>query len=298
MISGQATPVLQQCITCFACNELCPQKANPFDLIASLQEKYSTFLTPEVASTEETKHIFSHELKTYPRSPRIMTTCTFARTHPHLIEGEIYNLPKVDGKPYSCWMLFNHWGAASIQHKHIDELVVRLALTEAREVICFHDDCYATLAVIAPEIGIEVPFRPVHLSEYLVEHLQANRSRINSLDINIAYQRPCASRYTPDKERFIDHMFDILGAKRVERRYDRQNALCCASIQLLLGNGDPEPAQERNILDALENEALAIVCLCPMCMNNLSVVAAKYNLPVIFLGDLARMALGEIPLLF
>jgi heterodisulfide reductase subunit C len=40
MMAGQQTPVLRQCTTCYACNEICPQKANPFDLIAQLQEQY------------------------------------------------------------------------------------------------------------------------------------------------------------------------------------------------------------------------------------------------------------------
>ena len=294
MIAGQQTPVLKQCITCFACNEFCPQKANPFELIASLQEKHLTFISPEIATVEEAKYVFSHELKNYPKAERVMTTCTFGKTHPHLLEGELYNLPRVDGKPYNCWMLFSHWGARSIHQKHIAELVERLATTGAKEVICFHDDCYATLAALAPEFGIEVPFRPIHLAEYLVEYLSVNRNRIKPLNIDIAYQRPCASRYTPEKEHFVDELFELVGVHRVERTFDRKNALCCASIQLLLGNGDPQPAQEKNIIDAKSSGAQAMVCLCPMCSNNLSQIASAHDMPLVFLGDIARMALGEI----
>ncbi len=298
MIAGKQTPVLNRCITCFACNELCPQNANPFDLIATLQEKYHTFLSREVAETEEAKYIFSRELKDYPRADQVMTTCVFQKTHDHLIKGELYDLPRVDGKPYNCWMLFSHWGAQSVHHRHIAELVERLAMTGAKKVICFHDDCYNTLAVLAPEIGIEIPFRLIHLSEYLAEYLYVNKKRIKSLDIDIAYQRPCASRFTPEKEHFVDELFELAGVRRVERSYDREKALCCASIQLLLQNGDPRPAQEKNILDAQNNGAQAMVCLCPMCSNNLSEVATAHNMPLIFLGDIARMALGEIEVPF
>jgi len=296
MIDGKSTPALGQCITCYACNEVCPQNANPFDLIAALQEKHHTFASEEVISSEEAKYAFTGELKGYPRTERVMTTCVFAKTDSDLIQGALYELPRVGGKPYFCWLLFSHWGAESIQRKHASELVNRLAMTGAKEIVCFHDDCYAMLATLAPEYGIKVPFRPIHLSEYLVEYLQSNRNRIKCLNIDIAYQRPCASRHTPQKEHFIDELFELVGVRRVSRTYDREKALCCASIKLLLGNGDPRADQERNILDAKESGAQAMVCLCPMCMHNLSSVAKEYRMPIIFLGDLVRMALGEIEL--
>ena len=39
-----------------------------------------------------------------------------------------------------------------------------------------------------------------------------------------------------------------------------------------------------------------MVCLCPMCCDSLAPAAGAQHLPVIFLGDIARMALGEIAL--
>jgi Fe-S oxidoreductase len=294
MINGEQTPVLKKCITCYACNEICPKNANPFDLIASLQENYHTFISEEDAQNTEAKYAFAGDLKSCPQADRVMTTCVFQKTDSHLIQGELYELPTIGGKPYFCWVLFGHSGAQSIQEKHAKEMVDRLALTGAKEVVCFHDDCYAMLSKLAPEYGITVPFRPIHLAEYLAQYLKANKDRIKPLNIEIAYQRPCASRHTPEKEHFIDELFDLSGVKRVQRTYDRKKALCCAGIKLMLGNGDPRPDQEKNILDAKENGAHAIVCLCPMCIHSLSGVAGENHMPLIFIGDIARMALGEI----
>lgn len=296
MIDGKESPVLSQCITCFACNEICPQDANPFDLIAELQERYHTFITDETARIEEGKYVFAKALKGSPRADRVMSTCVFEKTDVYLIQGEIYDLPRVDGKPYFCWMLFSHWGAESIQRKHAQELVDRLAMTGAKEIICFHDDCYAMLATLAPKYGVSVPFRPVHLSEYLVGYLRSNEHRIKKLNLDVAYQRPCASRHTPGKEHYIDELFELVGARRVQREYDREKALCCASIKLLLGNGDPLPDQQKNVNDAKSNGAQLMACLCPMCIHNLSSVASEHDIPLVFLGDLARMALGEMPI--
>lgn len=294
MMEGKHVPVLDKCITCYACNEICPQGANPFDMIAQLQEKHHTPVSEETVNSNEAQYIFTHELKDYPQAERVMSICVFGKTDANLIEGQLYDLPRVGGKPYFCWVLFSHMGGESIQKKHAQEFVDRLAMTGAKEIICFHDDCYAMLARLAPDYGIKVPFRPVHLSEYLVEYLRANKDRINPLNIDIAYQRPCASRHTPEKEHFVDQLFELAGVRRVERIYDREKALCCAGAKLLLGIGDPTPDQEKNILDAKNAGAKAVVCLCPMCMRSLSSIADKHDVPLIFLGDIARMALGEV----
>jgi Fe-S oxidoreductase len=294
MIEGEHTPVLDQCITCYACNEICPQDANPFDLLAELQEKYHSLSSAEFAQANEARYSFDKPLTGFPLADRVMSVCVFGKTDADLIQGELYNLPRVGGKPYFCWVLFSHLGAESIQKKRAREFVDRLALTGAKEVVCFHDDCYAMLARLAPDYGIEVPFRPVHLAEYLVDYLKANKARIKPLEIDVAYQRPCASRHTPEKEHFIDELFELVGARRVERNFDRKNALCCSGIKMMIGKGDPRPDQEKNILDAKTAGARALVCLCPMCMQSLAAVAKEHDLPPIFIGDLARMALGEI----
>ena len=294
MIEGGKTPGLERCITCYACNEICPPGANPFDLIAELQEKHHSLASAESARVSEARYAFDKTLTDFPRAERIMSVCVFGKTEANLIQGELYDLPRVGGKPYFCWVLFSHLGAESIQRKHARELVDRLTLTGAREVVCFHDDCYAMLARLAPDYGIKVPFRPVHLAEHLLGHLQANAERTQPLNIDVAYQRPCASRLTPEKEHFIDELFELVGARRLERAFDREQARCCAGIKMMLGKGDPRPDQEKNIRDAKKAGAGAMVCLCPMCMRALSAVAKEHDLPLIFIGDLARMALGEI----
>ncbi len=293
MMAGTHTPAVDQCITCYACNEKCPENANPFDLIATLQEKHAR-VPRESIDALEAGYEFTGTLNPTPPVDRIMSECVFGKTDAHLLQGELYDLPRVGGRPYFCYVLFSHACAESIQRKHAKAFVDRLALSGAKEVVCFHDDCYAMLAKLAPDYGIDVPFRPIHLSEYLVEYLGSNKDRIKPLNMKIAYQRPCASRHTPEKEHFIDELFELAGVKRVERTYDRKNALCCAGVKLMLNMGDPKPDQEKNILDAKNAGATAMVMLCPICMHSLSGVAAEHNMQVIFLGDIARMALGEI----
>lgn len=295
MMAGEHTPAVDQCITCYACNEICPKDAEPFYLIAGLQEKFQR-VAPETLVAAEARYVFDGSLKNLPDAHRIMSTCVFAKTDGHLIQGQLYDMPQVGGKPFFCWVMFSHMGGESIQRKHAAEFVNRLAATGAKEIVCFHDDCYAMLAGVAPKYGIPVPFKPIHLSEYLVEYLTARKGQLRPLNIKAAYQRPCASRLTPEKEHFIDKVFDLCGVTRVDRAYDRENAMCCAAVKWMLGMDDPRPDQEKNVRDATDADAKAMVCLCPMCMHSLDGPAREKNLPLIFLGDMARMALGEISL--
>ncbi len=292
--NGEHAEILDKCITCYACNEICPNDANPFDLVAQLQEKYQTPVSANTVVQMEQRYIFDGELKDLPKADRIMSLCVFSKSDAHLMQGELYDLPTVAGKPFFCWVMFSHMSAESIQRKHAQTFVDRLAMTGAKEVVCFHDDCYSMLAKLAPDYGIEVPFRPIHLSEYLVEYLKENSSRVKKLNIDIAYNRPCASRFTPEKENYIDELFELVGANRVEREYDREKAMCCASSKMMLTGADPKPDQEKNFDDAIQAGAKAMVCLCPVCMHSFSMTAQEQSFPMLFVGDLARMALGEI----
>ena len=65
MMDGERTPVVDQCIACYACNEYCPQDARPFDLIAELQEKYGV-VPRERIEEAEARLSFSGELRGVP----------------------------------------------------------------------------------------------------------------------------------------------------------------------------------------------------------------------------------------
>jgi heterodisulfide reductase subunit B len=93
----------------------------------------------------------------------------------------------------------------------------------------------------------------------------------------------------------LDETFELLGVERVARRYDRESALCCGG---LFSRIDPErikPTMAKNIQDALEAGAEAMVFLCPLCMGALAKPAREQGLKPVFITQLARMALGEVP---
>jgi len=178
-------------------------------------------------------------------------------------------------------------------------MVDNLAKSGAKEIVFVHDDCYAALKGIAPECGINVPFRPVHVFEYLRDYLKENKSKVRKLNMKVAYQRPCASRYTPEKDYLVDEIFDAIGVERVKRQYDGINAVCCGvevagpGLKLFPRGKNFEPFQEKNIKDAKDHGAEAMVYLCPMCFATLDKKVRDAGMKNYMITDICRLALGE-----
>jgi Fe-S oxidoreductase len=297
LIAGRSAPILSSCITCFACNEYCPTQARPFDLILERQEQFGSLgIAADSIAADEARYTATSQLRVPENAGTVFSVCVFASTDGDLVQGRLFEtLPTVRGRHFFCFILFDHLGAGSVTRRHAQGFVDHLAATGAEEVILLHDDCYGMLVDRCPQFGIEVPFRPVHLVEYLQRYLEEHRNEINPLGLRVAYQRPCSSRMSPGKEQSVDAVLDLIGVDRVERRYDREDCLCCG---MLVGMFNAELGTEirrRNVDDAVEAGAQAMGYLCPMCRRGLGDEAKGRGLENYHIIELVRMALGEMP---
>jgi Fe-S oxidoreductase len=183
----------------------------------------------------------------------------------------------------------------SLTREHAAGFIENLTGLGRDTIIFAHDDCYVMAAVLAPAYGIEVPFAAVCLADWLAQALAKRRHGLLKLDKKAAFQRSCISRLAPWTDRCIDAVFELAGVERLQRCYDRMNALCCG---IGLTEKLPEAATDmvaRNIADALEYGAEAMVFGCPSCYAFMSQACMAVGLAPIFISDLARMAMGEIP---
>jgi ferredoxin len=298
LIESGVAGILRECVTCMACNEYCTKAANPYDLILHLQEEKGILPIPE-----ERLKVLPNVEKTPGQVTRgdankpALSLCVLKNRLPEgAFQGQIFDgLTIVDGGEYFCYILFLHAARESYFRKNVPKFIDSLANLGKEEVVLLHDDCYATATTKAKEYGIKVPFRPVHIIEYLLNYIKAHPDRITKLNGKIAYQRPCISRYTPEKEPMLDELFELIGVRRVPRKYDRQDALCCGGLYI---EKDPERGmklQDKNITDAIGYGAEAMVILCPVCWSRLSQPCRERGLPPVYLTNLCRMALGEMP---
>lgn len=298
LIDGEPTPVTAECITCAACNMFCPEGANPFDLINDRQEETGTFRTKEqslgmmgMASQMPSKIIEGDQKRP------VMNLCSVGNLLPGVVEGRLFDgITLLSGGDYFCYIGWIHLGRPSMVRDNAKTFVDNLKKTGAEEIICYHDDCYALLTNKAEELKIEVPFRPIHIIEYLRDYVKVHKDEVKKLNIKIAYQQPCASRYTFDKDSILDELFDLIGVERVERKYDRMGALCCTGAMGAMADVSREVVIEwrmKNVMDAKDAGAEAMVFLCPLCVLALRSSSKGEGLEPYILSNLVRLSFGE-----
>lgn len=296
---GEKTEVLEACITCMACNEFCPQGANPYDLILQAQERHRICMIPPEAVSVIEQTLAGQPTEVIPGDPArpALCVCTMERGCPPdmLTSSLLSGMTIARGGDFFSRVVYLHTGMESAVRRHAAACIDSLAALGHEEVVFLHSDCYVLAAHKAPEYGIAVPFQPVHIAAYLHRVLQERRDEIQPLGRSVAMQRPCIHRYAPELEPQVDALLERAGARRVERRFDRRDALCCG---LGMGSTDTARTQDlarRNIADSLEHQAEAMVFVCPGCYVSLGAACDAQGLHAIFLTDLCRMAIGELP---
>jgi Fe-S oxidoreductase len=272
---------------------VCPTKANPFDLLNERQEETGALGIPEQAMQNFSK---LHGLPTVIKKGRegmpVMNICIVGDMVRELLDNPLFEgLTLVEGADYFCTVGYIHLGKPSPVRKEAKRFIDKLAALGAEEIVCFHDDCYTMLTTLADEFGLEVPFRPVHIFEYLYRELEKRKDKVRKLGIRIAYQSPCASRYTPEKEIYLDRILQLIGAERPPRKYEGLLALCCGAPLMARDRDRAAEVKKWNIDDAKGVGAEAMVFLCPMCYLNLRKLCKDDAINPIFITELCRKAL-------
>ncbi|MFC1821438.1 heterodisulfide reductase-related iron-sulfur binding cluster [Thermodesulfobacteriota bacterium] len=296
LIEGKPTRVISECISCMGCDEICPEKANPFSLIIRRQEEQGEANRfKQIRRNMEAAYGIPSEIQKGVEGGPTIDVCTVYPIIPNLFEGILFeDATFLRGGDYFCGIGFYHIGMASKVEEKAATVVKKVAETGVKEVICYHDDCYTLFKVIAPDLGVKVPFHPVSWPEFLYRRIKELENRIRPIDKTVAYQRPCASRYTPEKDTFVDEIFDLIGATRPSRSYERLQSLCCGGAIVPRDREMANGIKHRNLGDAKAAGAEIMVTLCPLCFANLRKRAPEHDLSIMTLSDLCRAALGEL----
>jgi Fe-S oxidoreductase len=301
MIDDKESRVLGECITCFACDEYCPYNSHPFDLIMELQEKYNTLefdpgFVPRLIKMYEPHKDFKKWDGIDPNIPTL-NKCAFIKTHDVNMKGVLFdNLQYVGGRDFFCNLMYHHVGKDSITKERGINLIQNIEKQGIREMLCFHDECYGFYASYCPRNNIELPdgFKATHIFEYIYNYLKDHQSEIQKLNLKGAYQRNCSNRFIPEIEVYVDKICNLIGLERVEREYDRENALCCGGTLSMLGKKKlMRETQNKNIKDMIDHGAEVCFYNCPMCMETMGSKAERKGVKNYLLTDLVRLALGE-----
>jgi len=295
LLEGGTPEIVTACVTCVACNQFCPTEAHPFDLILQRQEETGALRIPE-QNTQLFRNMPNAPSQVIPgkEGKPALSLCCVGDLLPGLFEGPLFEgLTVLKGGDFFCNVGWVHLGAATPVREGARRFVDNLAPHGVSGIVFYHDDCYALAASMLRDFGIEPPFRPMHLIEYLLEQVKERAEKVRPLGLKVAYQQPCASRYTPWKDAWLDELFGLLGVERVERRYDRESALCCGSPLMPRDRERAQSIKQRNVDDAVEAGAEAMIYLCPLCTLNLRKTAEAGGLQNLHLIELVKRALEE-----
>jgi len=298
LIKNGNSRVLSECVTCFACDEYCPYGSHPFDLIVELQEKYNSLnIDPKILNNIIKQMEPPEELRIKEIDPDkpVFHKCTFSRMNEEEMKGQMFeNLQYISGRAFFCNLEYHHLARDSIIRERLPIIMENIKKHGIKELICWHDECYGLWTSYCQRNNIEVPFKPIHIYEYVYNYLKDHESEITKLNIKIAYQRSCSNRFIPETDEWVDKICNLIGVERVPRKYDRENALCCAGAFSWFGKGDLiRPTHNKNVDDMVNYGAEACIYTCPMCKEVLGSKVERKGLKNYLLSDLARMALGE-----
>ena len=299
MIKGEDSFVLHECVTCYACEEYCKRGNHPFYLITDLQEKRGILPIPKPLVTQAVNMTIPtrRDIPFFGGAMEPVISLGVFPAYVDSIKGKLFEgVSIILGRYFFCQLMYLHFGNPSVIRERLPGIIENIAKHDFKEVVFFHDECYSTFTSYAPAYGIEVPFKPIHLFDYLYNKLREHEDEIKPLNVKVAYQRNCSTRLAPKKDHFLDDIFSLIGADRVARRYDRENALCCAGT--IRGQQRYDlfvDVQKRNVEDMANAGVEYCVFNCPACWDSLSEAVAKKGIKPIMMHDLCKLALGEKP---
>jgi hypothetical protein len=302
LIEGKEADILNKCITCVACNNYCPTGADPSNLIFKMQEKIGTCpiavvgkpVLDEMAKGLEGRGEPGQLIEGDPDKPVLsFDSFQFGQFPEGTLDSMLFKgMTVVRGSEYMSLVGCVHMGGESFSEKYAQNVVDKLA-SLGKDILYIHNEGYILAHVKAKELGITVPFKYMHLFEYLRDYLRDNPSSITKLSKKVAYHANCATRWIPEQDPFLDEIFQLVGVERVPRQYEGLNAVCCTGPII---NTDRELAvniQENNVKDAIDCGADAMITICPICDAVMRRPTSRLGLPKIFITDLCRIALGE-----
>jgi len=300
MLQGEDSRVLVDCLTCYACEEYCPYGNHPFYQIVDLQEKKGILPAPAPIIKQQITMMQpkGNIQRTQIKSP-VVDMCAFPMLS-GCIRGSLFQgTSTISGIDTFCNIMWLHFAKNSVIRKRVPEVIDTiqnnfLKPNNIHELICFHDECYGTFTQLAPAFGIDVPFTPIHLFDYLNRRLDELKTNIRPINEKIAYQRPCSNRLVPESDQWLDELFRKIGAERVDREYDRQNSLCCGGVPRAQQRDElADDIQKRNLDDMQRFGVKYCVFNCPFCMFTLGEEVSARGIMPILVSDLCQTALGQ-----
>ncbi len=326
LIESGASPVLDRCTGCMACNTICPQDANPHTLIVKAWgARYREQGLPSAAhlalpyqkrnlhtigrqAMPEDERVLVRQWEENWRNPPDCDTMIYAGCNmmllPFILDSPLYaDIPIFGGLELCCGEPFYRmgcWEAATAAAANVRDEFQRMGL---KKIIVPCLACYHLFNIVYPQVlGIPLDVEVVSMEAWLCERVAAGKIQFSPLNKTVALHDNCWPKASGDVLfDKVRELLGLLGVTVVEMDHARENALCCGMcaaaaryrLRDIMGTA-------KRLLNELEQAPAEWgVEYCGGCTWLLSLVnqavLSRYRKPRYHLLELVQMAAGETP---
>ena len=315
--------VVRKCTSCFSCNFICAQKANPAQRILKIWNEKGNkegfpirakHFTPDCDPNfrthvldglpEDEKGLVALWSDTSPCDEIFFPGCNII-TSPYLTKTKLLDKMNIRGGLNLCCGEMYYRTA---QFEMVEKTAKRL--NQWREKLKFKKmiiPCTAGLNMftnVLPRFGFNLDFKIEHFLSILLSRFENRELEIkSSLNMTVTVQDSCHGKFFGND--FMDvprKLLEIIGADVIEQEHCKQNVLCCG-----IGGGFSQPSAYhpvamtlstlKNLHSAKKSGAKALAVYCAGCLQMLSVgqLLLPSTMKIYHLLELIQMAIGEKP---
>ncbi len=325
LIDGKKTRhVLSRCTSCFSCNVICPEGANPANLVLSrwyekyleegmpARELYFTPHSPVNFRTYVKDHMPDDEKKLVeewdddsPCEEIFYPGCNII-TVPYLTMSRLFEGFTIRGALDLCCgeMYFRkgHYDQVRAIARKLTEHFKKMGLKRMYIACTAGRNIFTT---VLPSFGAEFDFEVKHILPWIYERLESGDLTVTDpLNMRVTVHDSCHGKAFGDEYMDLPRkILERIGATVLEQEYIRDMKLCCG-----IGGGFSHPSSYnplkitlstfRSLKSSHKPGADAVAVYCAGCLQMMSVgqlLNPARNLPIYHLIELVQMAIGEKP---
>jgi heterodisulfide reductase subunit D len=231
--------------------------------------------------------------------------CTTAYRRPEIARATLKILRKAGvnftllNDEVCCGSVFLRTGLTKVARELASSNLKKIGEANVDTVVTSCAGCYRTLRLDYPTLIGSVPFKVVHMVEFLSELIDSRRigfTQNGGSALRVTYHDPChLGRHCGLYEEPRKMLEKIPSIEFVELEWSRDKAFCCGAgggLKALSSDLAVSVARMR-LDDALNRKAQVLVSACPFCKHNLLDSAKKYNM-AIDVKDITELVASQI----
>jgi Fe-S oxidoreductase len=318
--------VLKKCETCFACNLVCPNGANPMMLFQQrFYEEHKEAGLPEWSlyfQPHERRNFRTHVIRSLPAGEKLLLDkwadnspceefaypgCNLC-TAPYLTQAKfLEGLNIRGGLDYCCGEMYFRTGMFDQLRQTAARLNRWLGKLGARRMMILCTAGYNLFTNVLPRFGLETDIEITSYLPWLWRRIESGDIAVTKpLNMSVTIQESCHAKVIgPEYLDLPRRIAERLGCEVIEAKQTRDCAYCCG-----IGGGFPAKknyhpaaitrASLRAVFAADRAGSDAFMTYCAGCFQSLSACLAVYptRKPVYHIFEMIQMAAGETPARF